>query len=128
MIVMFPFLVAVLLAADPPSPLEPLGRFDPRAIREASGVVKSRRHPGIFWVHNDSGNPPALFAVRRDGTILREFRLAVPNVDWEDIAADDRGYLYVGDIGNNGGLLPIRVIYRFDEPDPAVPASAPGSA
>ena len=44
--------------------------------------------------------------------------LPCPNVDWEDIAADDEGHLYLGDIGNNGGLLAIRAIYRIDEPDP----------
>ena len=89
-----------------------------RILPEASGIVKSRRHPGIFWVHNDSGNPPALFAIRRDGTVVREFRLEVPNVDWEDIAIDDEGHLYLGDIGNNGGLLALRAVYRIDEPDP----------
>jgi hypothetical protein len=100
-------------------PLELLGTLDRRRIPEASGIVKSRRYPEIFWVHNDSGNPPLLFAIRRDGRIVRQFRLEVPNIDWEDIAIDDHGHLYIGDIGNNGGVLPIRVIYRIDEPDPA---------
>ncbi len=104
-----------------PAPLEPLGRFDARAIPEASGIVKSRRHPGIFWVHNDSGNAPLLFAVRGDGRIVRRFRLAIPNLDWEDIAIDDQGHLYLGDIGNNAGLLRVRTIYRLDEPDPSSP-------
>ena len=54
------------------------------------------------------GQLPALFAIRRDGTIVREFRLSVPNIDWEDIATDDQGHLYLGDIGNNGGLLAVR--------------------
>ena len=105
--------------ADGPSALEPMGRLDVRLVPEASGIVKSRRHPGVFWVHNDSGNPPSLFAIRADGRIVREFRLAVPNIDWEDIAIDDHGHLYLGDIGNNLGALPIRAIYRIDEPDPA---------
>jgi hypothetical protein len=100
-------------------PLELLGTLDRRRIPEASGIVKSRRYPEIFWVHNDSGNLPLLFAIRRDGRIVRQFRLEVPNIDWEDIAIDDQGHLYLGDIGNNGGLLPVRVIYRLDEPDPA---------
>src|SRR3954447_13166063 len=113
-----PILTAVLLAAGPPSDQEALGKFDLRAIPEASGIVKSRRYPGIFWVHNDSGNRPALFAIRRDGTIVREFRLAAPNVDWEDIADDEKGHLYIGDIGNNGGLLAVRGVYRIDEPNP----------
>jgi len=106
-------------------PLEPMGRFDPHRIPEASGIVKSRRYPGIYWVHNDSGNPPLLFAVRGDGQIVRQFRLEVPNLDWEDITIDDEGHLYLGDIGNNLGVLPIRVIYRIDEPDPALPQERP---
>src|SRR5262249_42084786 len=109
----------------PPAALEPVGRLDHPAIREASGIVKSRRHPGIFWVHNDSGNPPLLFAVHADGKIVREFRLEIPNLDWEDIAIDDAGHLYIGDIGNNLGALPFRAIYRIDEPDPAAPAAQP---
>jgi hypothetical protein len=106
-------------------PLEPLGQFDPRRIPESSGIVKSRRYPGIYWVHNDSGNPPLLFAVRGNGQIVRQFRVAAPNIDWEDITIDDQGHLYLGDIGNNTGALPIRAIYRIDEPDPAVAREQP---
>jgi hypothetical protein len=109
-------------------PLEPMGRFDARAIPEASGIVRSRRHPGIFWVHNDSGNAPLLFAVRGDGRVVRRFRLAIPNLDWEDIAIDDRGHLYLGDIGNNVGLLRVRTIYQLDEPDPSSPEGGDGEA
>lgn len=113
-------LIAQSAAGGPdPGPLEHLGTFDSKAIPEASGIVASRRHPGIFWVHNDSGNPPRLFAVRADGRIVRSFRLAIPNVDWEDIATDAQGHLYLGDIGNNSGFLRVRTIYRLDEPDPA---------
>ncbi len=103
-----------------PSSLESIGRLD-AAIPEASGIVRSRRHPGIFWVHNDSGNPPLLFAVRADGRLVSRYRLAVPNLDWEDIAIDDQGRLYVGEIGNNGGWLQVRTLYRVDEPDPSKP-------
>ena len=98
--------------------LERLGGLDARLIPEASGIVKSRRFADTFWVHNDSGNPPELFAIRSDGRIIRQFRLAIPNVDWEDIAIDDEGHLYLGDIGNNTRALPVRAIYRIDEPDP----------
>ncbi|HEX8199631.1 MAG TPA: hypothetical protein VF590_04035, partial [Isosphaeraceae bacterium] len=118
-------LLVALAVLPPPAPLEVLGWLAHPEIREASGIVRSRSHPGIFWVHNDSGNPPALFAVRRDGTLAGEFRVAIPNIDWEDIAADDRGQLYLGEIGNNGGRLPLRAIYRLDEPDPARLDAAP---
>ena len=117
-------LVLLQVAGDPTKPvtLEHLGTFDVHVLPEASGIVKSRRFPGIFWVHNDSGNAPWLVAVRRDGRIVNRFRLAIPNLDWEDIAIDDRGHLYLGDIGNNTGLLRTRVIYRLEEPDPSSPA------
>ena len=104
--------------------LEPIGRLAHPAIREASGIVQSRRFPGIFWVHNDSGNPPALFAVTREGRLVREYAIAAPNVDWEDIAIDDAGHLYLGEIGNNDGRLPLRAIYMIDEPDPARASAA----
>src|SRR5438105_10764194 len=111
-------LIVLGVIAGFPPPLEPLGRFDVRVIPEASGIVASRRHPGIFWVHNDSGNAPRLFAVRRDGSLVREFAVAAPNVDWEDIATDDHGHLYIGETGNNNGRLPLRAVYQLDEPDP----------
>ncbi len=63
--------------------------------------------------------------MRRDGTLVREYRVTVPNVDWEDIATDNDGHLYLGEIGNNGGRLPVRAIYRLEEPDPAQPSEAP---
>jgi hypothetical protein len=108
-----------------PGPLQIEGRLAHPPIREASGIAASRRHPGVFWVHNDSGNPSALFAVRRDGTLLREYAVRAPNLDWEDIAADSDGHLYIGDIGNNGKRLRLRAIYRIDEPDPAGPDDGP---
>jgi hypothetical protein len=114
--------VLILAGGDRPGVLQPLGRLEHPPIREASGIVASRRHPGVFWVHNDSGNPPALFAVERDGTLIREYAVNIPNIDWEDIATDDDGNLYLGEIGNNGGRLPVRAIYRLAEPDPSRPA------
>ena len=108
-------------------PLERVGTLADPAIREASGIVASRRHPGIFWVHNDSGNGPELFAVRRSGALVRSYRVAAPNLDWEDIATDDAGHLYLADIGNNKLVLPVRVLHQIDEPDPAV-EPAPGQS
>ena len=118
MLTMIPRWVLLLIGWGWPPVLQPLGRLDDRLIPEASGIIKSRQYPGIYWVHNDSGNPPLIFAIQRDGRVVRKFRVDVPNVDWEDIAIDDHGHLYLGDIGNNAGLLPIRAIYRIDEPDP----------
>jgi hypothetical protein len=101
-----------------------LGAIAHPAVRESSGVVASRRHAGVYWTHNDKGNPPALYAIGRDGRLLAEFPVEAPNEDWEDIATDDRGNLYVGDIGNNQGQRRQLTVYQIPEPDPAAGAGA----
>ncbi len=106
-------------------PLERIGRLDAPTLVEASGIVQSRRFPGTFWVHNDSGNAPNLFAVRRDGSLIRSYSVEAPNVDWEDIAIDDAGHLFLGDTGNNRLRLPVRAVYRLDEPDPSIATDRP---
>jgi len=106
------------LIATPPDPLEAMGRLSDRSIRETSGIVKSRKYADVFWILSDSGNPPIIHAIRRNGKVIGSFRIAVANLDWEDIATDDAGHLYLGDIGNNGQLLPLRAVYQVDEPDP----------
>ena len=99
--------------------LVPIGHLDDPALREVSGIVRSRTHKGVFWVHNDSGNLNDLYAITLDGKTLQRYRMPFFNVDWEDVAIDSRGRLYLGDIGNNGTLLPIRAVHRFDEPNPS---------
>ncbi len=96
-------------------------RIKSAAISESSGLVASRRHPGVFWTHNDSGNSPAIFAIKADGTVLGRYRIkGAKNVDWEDIAIDDAGHLYIGDVGDNFGRHKSRTIYKIVEPDPTV--------
>jgi hypothetical protein len=96
------------------------GRVDVPAATELSGLVASRARPGVFWAHNDSGDSPRLFALRRDGTLLGEVAIAgAEHVDWEDIAIRGR-ILYVGDIGDNTAQRPEVVVYRLPEPPPDV--------
>lgn len=104
---------------------EPRGYLDHPSLRECSGIVASRRHPGVFWAHNDSGNAPELFAVSADGTCIRAYKVSAPNIDWESIAIDGKGRLYLGDIGNNLGMIPIRAVHVLDEPDPATTPEGP---
>ena len=98
-----------LIAAIGADPLQPLGRLSDPAIREASGIVKSRKHPGRLLGPQRLGQPPGpLRGPPRRPLAARRTGSPRPNVDWEDIATDDAGHLYIGDIGNNGGLLPLR--------------------
>jgi hypothetical protein len=89
-----------------------------RKIDESSGLVRSRQYPGVFWTHNDSGKSD-LFAINLEGELIARIRVrGADNRDWEDIALDDTGHLYIGDIGDNFRRRPHRTIYKVREPDP----------
>ena len=89
------------------------------AITESSGLVASRTHEGVFWTHNDSGDVPRIFVIDRSGSLLAEFSVeGARHRDWEDIAIDDAGHLFLADIGNNGSRRQDLTVYRVPEPDP----------
>jgi hypothetical protein len=92
------------------------------AVRELSGIAASRRNPGVWWVHNDSGSSPRVFAVGDDGRDLGEFTLSgATATDWEDIAVGP-GPRHGGDIGDNNANRASVAVYRV--PEPAVYARA----
>lgn len=101
------------------SPARQIGAIDHPAIRESSGLAASRRHPGVFWTHNDKGNPSAIYAIDHKGVLLAEYEVAIPNTDFEDIATDGDGKLYLGNIGNNGAKRTTLEVHRLSEPHPA---------
>ena len=93
----------------------------PAFLNEVSGLVQSRTNPGVFWVHNDSGDEPRIYAVGRSGAWLGSYTLAgAAAVDWEDMAigpaAGGRSYLYLADIGDNEGRRRSVRVYRVEEP------------
>ncbi len=93
---------------------------------EASGLVASRRHPGVLWSHND-GDDARLFAVGVDGGDLGEFPLETDGVrDIEDIAAVGSvggDTLLLADIGDNRLERTSVSIVRVAEPDPSSPGT-----
>jgi len=98
---------------------ERIGTLPVELLAEASGLAHSRRYADVHWTHNDSGATAEVFAVRTNGTVVRQ--VAIPkatNVDWEDIALDSGNRLLVADIGDNFAARKELVIYRFAEPDP----------
>ena len=105
------------------------GMLEYAAIDEASGIVASRRNADVFWIHNDSGDWPRLFALTSDAGHLGEYRIdGITNRDWEDMAIGyvdetDSYDLYIGEIGDNNHVHNTKKIYRVREP--AVSASQP---
>ena len=112
-------------AAEPGQDVAPGVRLlayirDPR-IKESSGVVASRRYADVFWTHNDGGGPKkqVLYAIDREGNTRAFFSVIdVTLHDWEDIAIDNAGHLYIGDIGNNNAKRKTLAVYEIDEPNP----------
>ena len=82
-----------------------IGKIDAIRIPEVSGIIKSKKHENTFWVHGDSGRKAALFAITESGVSQIEGGINLPpdvvNKDWEDIAQDCSGNIYIGDFGNN---------------------------
>ena len=113
-----------------PVRLEAIARIQHDAITESSGIVRSRHHEGIYWTHNDSGDTARIFPLRLDGTSHNPKNpdrpysgilfLDAGNVDWEDIAADDRGNLIIGAFGNNANARRDLAVYLSPEPVPFV--------
>lgn len=86
----------------------------PAVASESSGLAKGPQ-PGTFWTHNDSGGKPELYLFDLGGKLLDT--KAVPNAkntDWEDLAQDGEGNIYIGDFGNNTSQRSTFDIYRFN--------------
>src|SRR5688572_32868052 len=84
------------------------------AIAESSGLAASRRFPGVVWTHNDGGFQ-FLFAVNQAGKMLGAFQVVGNLVDWEDIATDGAGNLYLADTGTNGMARTHVAVHRVKE-------------
>ncbi len=95
------------------------GKIQNKDITESSGLVASRRFAGVFWTHNDQGNADRLYAIDRQGKSIGTFNITGANIkDWEDIAIDNSGNLYIADIGNNDGQRKTVEVYQIREPNP----------
>jgi len=136
-----------------PSHIDPIvppvvGAFDVNVVGECSGIIRSKRLPGVYWTHNDSHDirfapqnasrrdawdhdpeRARVFPIMRNGTAvtlsgsdLFEGVLVqgAINDDWEDLAIDERGRIVMGDFGNNRSERQDLMLYIFPEPDPRV--------
>lgn len=72
----------------------------PSELNEISGLEII--HDSLLVAHNDSGNKAQLFFISNNGVIEHvTFITNAKNVDWEDLTVDDKGFLYIADVGNN---------------------------
>lgn len=88
-------------------------------LPEGSGLAASRRTPGRFWSHNDSGDP-VLFALDDNGRVTGRLSVSGARVeDWEALAlgpCPSGSCIYVADIGDNDAERKQITVYRIAEP------------
>ena len=100
-------------------PWQPTGRYTHTAIRESSGIVASRQFEGVYWTLNDSGNPAVLYATKRNGELIGEIKVnGLRNFDWEALGIDEKGQIWIGDIGNNSRMRFDLSVSVLKEPNP----------
>ena len=84
----------------------------PTCLNESSGLSKAWQD-GYYWTHNDSGGSPELYMIDSRGYIFDTLAINnANNYDWEDLAKDNVGNIYVGDFGNNSNSRKDLVIYK----------------
>ena len=100
--------------------VDTLGYSTDVRLKEISGLRSSKLNANRFWVHNDSGDTPKIYALSSSMKVEREFILnGAQHIDWEDMAGgtyQGKPYLFIGDIGDNAARRASIVIYRVEEP------------
>lgn len=88
----------------------------PDVVQETSGLITGANQ--TVWTHNDSGGKAILYQINIKGEIIRQVRiLKVKNIDWEDMANDYLGHVYIADFGNNSNHRKDLRILRIPHPD-----------
>ena len=84
----------------------------PTKLLESSGLIVES--PNRFWSLNDGGNEPNIYQFDSTGKLLKTVKIeAATNVDWEEMALDTEGALYIGDFGNNNQNRRNLLIYKI---------------
>jgi len=84
----------------------------PDELREASGLYYVSSDS--LWWHNDSGDQPRILLTDVKGNLKNQIFINGKNQDWEDLTADNKGNIYMGDFGNNQNQRQNLCIYKYN--------------
>ena len=71
-----------------------------KILAETSGLIYYKNK--FLITHNDGGNKSKIYILNTKGAIVKTIKVnKSKNKDWEDLAQDDNGNIYIGDFGNN---------------------------
>lgn len=83
----------------------------PQIVNESSGLAKAT--DSTFYTHNDSGGNDELYEIDKKGHLINITKVkGAKNEDWEELAEDENGNIYIGDFGNNSQKRKNLVIYK----------------
>ena len=100
---------------------------DTSVISESSALLLSKNYPSIIWTINDSGDQARIYPIDLNGVVVKPAWVKKYsgikiydgyNVDWEALASDDEGNIYIIDAGNNYNYRRDLTIYKIREPNP----------
>ena len=83
-----------------------------KSLKEVSGN-EMIANSNLIWMINDSGNKSEVFGVNHQGEIKKVLVVKEKNHDWEDLASDEKGNVYIGDFGNNNQKRKILTILKI---------------
>ncbi|HSI89975.1 MAG TPA: hypothetical protein VK927_02615, partial [Adhaeribacter sp.] len=95
-----------------------LAKISKADVAESSGLAWAEEE-GTLWTHDDGGGANELFKVNLRGELLDSWQIPnTVNDDWEDLAKDKSGNIYIGDFGNNNNKRRNLRIYKVNPEDP----------
>ena len=104
------------MACKPPGNLTIEGSIN-NSLEEVS-AIETVPNNNLLWVIEDAGNDNHLYALNKRGKIIRDITITnATNEDWEDLAMDNMGNIYIGDFGNNNKKRTDYTIYKVNRED-----------
>lgn len=98
-----------------------MGEIESSLLDEASGIARSGYDSNIFWLINDGGDKPFIYALNKQGHDLGRYYIkGIDNRDWEDISSftlDNHNYLIIADTGDNDSNHKHSFLYVVAEPN-----------
>lgn len=88
----------------------------PIGLEEVSALEYTAENR-LLWIIEDAGNSSNLYALDAKGQLTTTVEISNSvNDDWEDLAADSSGNIYIGDFGNNSKKRDEFIIYKISKP------------
>jgi hypothetical protein len=89
----------------------------PKSLDEVS-AAEITSVSDLLWVIEDAGNKNVLYGLNAKGKIEKALKITnAQNKDWEDLASDSLGNIYIGDFGNNNKNRVIYSILKVEHPE-----------